>query len=270
MTKKYFKYAICASVFSFLHACSHTTPTTKIDTHGYYKVGTPYEIQGKWYHPKKEPTYLEEGVASWYGPIFHGKRTANGAKFDTNTLTAAHRTLPLPSMVRVTNLANNKSIEVMVNDRGPFAKDRIIDVSKQTAEILDFQRQGTAKVRVEFLPEKTKTLLLSMGLPSDQVEKDTSPTLFSKNDTPTLKTSFEPASQQYVQVGTFSVKENAEKIQNNLKDIGDVTLNPVQVGDKSLYRVKIGPLKDPEAAHAILKKTISKGHPDAQLVMNLK
>jgi rare lipoprotein A len=113
-----------------------------------YKVGKPYQVAGVWYYPKVQPSYDETGIASWYGAKFHGKRTANGDVFDMNKLTAAHKTLPMPTRVRVTNLENGRSLVLLVNDRGPFAHGRIIDVSRRAAQLLGFQRQGTAKVRV--------------------------------------------------------------------------------------------------------------------------
>lgn len=256
-----------------LYACSHKVPSGT-EIHGYYKVGTPYDINGKRYYPKKDPSYQEEGVASWYGPTFHGNKTANGAKFNTHTFTAAHRTLPLPSMVRVTNLNNNKTAVVMVNDRGPFSKDRIIDVSKKTAESLDFIRQGTAKVRVEFLKDETKTLLVSMGLPADEVDKNIStptPSVVAANDVPFTPVNTPSAtSQRYVQVGTFRMKENAKKIQDTLKDLGPdkTVIHPVKQGQTELYRVQLGPWRTQADAQAILEKVVDRGHAHALLVMN--
>jgi len=116
---------------------------------GIYKVGQPYQIDGTWYYPAEDWKYDETGIASWYGEQFHGKYTANGEIFDLNQLTAAHRTLPMPTVVRVTNLENGRSIEVRVNDRGPYARGRIIDMSRRAAQLLGFEGQGTAKVRVQ-------------------------------------------------------------------------------------------------------------------------
>ena len=116
---------------------------------GNYKIGNPYEIAGQWYYPAVDYEYSETGIASWYGPKFHGKRTANGEIFDQNEISAAHRTLPLPSIVRVTNLENGRSLKVRVNDRGPFAHSRIIDMSRRAAQLLGFEKKGTAKVLVE-------------------------------------------------------------------------------------------------------------------------
>lgn len=125
---------------------------------GYYKVGKPYKIFGRWYHPKEDWGYKEVGVSSWYGEDFYGKLTANGETYDMYDMTAAHRTLPMPCIVKVTNLKNGKSVKLRVNDRGPFAKERIIDVSKAASKKLGFHRQGTTKVKVEFLKKDTKKL----------------------------------------------------------------------------------------------------------------
>lgn len=118
---------------------------------GNYKIGNPYQIAGRWYVPKEDPTYDKVGTASWYGPGFHGRKTANGEVFDQRDLTAAHPTLPLPSLVEVTNLANGRRLIVRVNDRGPYAHDRIIDLSKRVAEELGFASLGTARVRVRYV-----------------------------------------------------------------------------------------------------------------------
>jgi rare lipoprotein A len=118
---------------------------------GVYKVGVPYQIGDTWYYPKEQPDYDETGIASWYGPTFYGHRTANGEVYTAQDLTAAHRTLPLPVNVRVTNLDNGKSLVVRVNDRGPFAKGRIIDLSERAAELLGYKAAGTARVRVQFV-----------------------------------------------------------------------------------------------------------------------
>jgi rare lipoprotein A len=114
-------------------------------------VGKPYKVKGKWYKPKEEPNYAKVGAASWYGDAFHGRLTANGEIYDMTHLTAAHPTMPLPSYARVTNQKNGSSIVVRVNDRGPFANGRIIDLSKRAAQLLDYTHAGVAKVKVEYL-----------------------------------------------------------------------------------------------------------------------
>ena len=118
---------------------------------GRYLVGKPYKVAGKWYKPRKVRKYTKTGYASWYGSAFHGRLTANGEVYDMNRLSAAHTTLPLPSYVRVTNLKNKRSVIVRVNDRGPFHGKRVIDLSKRTAELLDFHHHGVAKVKVEYV-----------------------------------------------------------------------------------------------------------------------
>ncbi len=118
---------------------------------GGYKVGAPYQVAGIWYVPKEDPTYDKTGIASWYGDEFHQKATANGETFDMNAVSAAHTTLPLPSMVEVTNLDNGKSLVVRVNDRGPFVGDRIIDLSHEAARQLGYDRAGLAHVRVRYV-----------------------------------------------------------------------------------------------------------------------
>lgn len=129
---------------------------------GYYKVGEPYQIKGVWYYPKEDYSYDETGIASWYGDDFHEKITANGETFNKNELTAAHPTLPMPSLARVTNLENGRSIVVRINDRGPFSGARIIDVTQRAAQLLGFEKQGTAKVRVQVLADESKAIADAM------------------------------------------------------------------------------------------------------------
>jgi rare lipoprotein A len=117
---------------------------------GIYMVGKPYTVAGHTYYPS-EKRYAAVGLASWYGDAFHGRRTSNGEIYDRDALSAAHPTMPLPSYARVTNLYNHRSIIVRVNDRGPFAADRIMDVSRRTAQALEFHAVGTARVKVEYV-----------------------------------------------------------------------------------------------------------------------
>ena len=126
-----------------------------------YKLGRPYQIAGVWYYPTFDAYYDETGIASWYGQDFHGRPTANGERYDMNELTAAHKTLPLPSRVRVTNLENGRALILRVNDRGPFVAGRIIDVSRRGAQLLGFHKEGVAKVRVEYLDLAPVTMLAS-------------------------------------------------------------------------------------------------------------
>jgi peptidoglycan lytic transglycosylase len=125
------------------------TPTAKAG--GSFKIGRPYELNGRTYVPAEDPNYRSEGIASWYGPDFHGKSTANGETFDMNGISGAHPTLPMPSYLRVTNLANGRSIIVRINDRGPYAKERVTDLSVGAARALGFYDEGLARVRIEYV-----------------------------------------------------------------------------------------------------------------------
>lgn len=147
---------LCVTMVAGLAAACASTPPSSPgriarSTGGAYKVGNPYQIGDTWYYPHEQPDYDKVGTASWYGPTFYGKQTADGELFDGNGLTAAHPTLPMPVNVRVTNLENGKSLVLRVNDRGPYAQGRIIDVSKHAAELLGFYAKGTARVRVTYL-----------------------------------------------------------------------------------------------------------------------
>ena len=119
------------------------------------KVGSDYQVKDDWYFPMHDPSYDKTGVASWYGPGMEGGRTANGEHFDQHDYTAAHPSLPIPTIVEVTNLDNGKKVNVRINDRGPFHSKRIIDLSKPAAEALDMIKTGTAHVRVRVLEKET-------------------------------------------------------------------------------------------------------------------
>lgn len=272
---------------------------------GIYKVGNPYQIDGVWYYPREEPDYDETGIASWYGPTFYGKNTANGEVYDANALTAAHRTLPMPVNVRVTNLENGKSIVVRVNDRGPYARGRIIDLSRRAAELLDVIQTGTARVRVTYLsranlegggppPSDTppeiasalpaaptaKVQVASLGLvPGAQVAPPVRRYLMPKPvpDAPVMAASEMPGDQVtrvpvpatthlYVQVGAFSKLANARILQNKLG--GGLRISALQRGGQTLYRVRTGPLNSVEDADAALSRITGAGSNDAQIVVD--
>ncbi len=156
------------------------SPSAGLPKSGIYKVGKPYQIGGVWYYPSEDFSYDETGIASWYGPGFHEKITANGEQYDQNELTAAHKTLPMPSLVRVTNLDNGRSIVVRVNDRGPYANGRIIDMSRRGAQLLGFDGVGTAKVRVQILAEESRAIVAA-------ARQGTPATILAETDGPAPK-----------------------------------------------------------------------------------
>jgi len=192
---------------------------------GHIKTGEPYRIGNRMYYPL--PTsegYDQTGIASWYGKDFHGKRTANGERYDMHALSAAHPTLPLPTLVRVTNLENGKRVVVRVNDRGPFVKNRLIDLSYSAAVVLGFASRGTARVRVETLSEKPETFAIAKS----------------------PKTNMEARPRMYVQAGAFSVKANAARLKGILQGrFQHVRIETAIRGHRQWYRVRIGPMRDP-------------------------
>ncbi len=156
----------CAETTFAVNAAKEATASSNRQQ-GIYKVGEPYQINGVWYHPAEDYNYDETGIASYYGGEqtgvnFHGRLTANGEVYDMNSLTAAHRTLPMPCLVRVTNLENGRAIVVRVNDRGPYARGRIIDMSRRAAQLLGYEGVGTARVRVQILAQESRQLKEAM------------------------------------------------------------------------------------------------------------
>ncbi len=156
-----------AALASFFVACIFAEAPASAGSPN-YTVGGPYRIIGRWYRPQASPNYDRVGVASWYGAQFHGRRTASGERFDMRALTAAHPTLPLATLVRVTNLANGRSVTVRVNDRGPYAQGRLIDLSRASARALGFEAQGTARVRVTVLTDPAPEMKSGTGLASGE------------------------------------------------------------------------------------------------------
>jgi rare lipoprotein A len=146
--------AACATAAPRPHYVVSGPPTSSAqppNPSGLHGTMAPYQVNGRWYTPHAEPGYDVVGVASWYGQQFHNHRTANGEIFDQNAVSAAHTTLPIPSIIEVTNLANNKSIRVRLNDRGPFVDGRILDLSREAAAELGYEREGVARVRIRYI-----------------------------------------------------------------------------------------------------------------------
>ena len=250
---------------------------------GIYKVGKPYKIAGEWYYPRENTKYDNIGIASWYGPKFQGRRTANGEIFDMNLLTAAHPTLPMPVMVQVTNLENGRSMKLRVNDRGPFKKNREIDLSRRAAEILGFKDKGTARVRVRYLhraPLYNQRGQLISGDESDSFvfDKPYTPTRdryvsaapITKVETKSLdgqdlpsKKSVRLKQKYYVQIGVFSRKDSAEALRQKLGQIGQVEVSELISGGRQLYRVRIGPVNSRVDANILVDDVLDNGHQDA-------
>ncbi len=244
-------------------------------------TGKPYSIAGNKFYPREDPAYDRTGVASWYGPKFHKRLTSNGEWFDMNYRSAAHTTLPLPSYAKVTNLANGRELIVRVNDRGPFVNDRIIDLSRKSAELLDFRKQGTKQVRVQYIgpaPLNDRgTHLAAMnnelqrGTPLNQMiaradgGRPTTVAAYSNNNYAAAVPA-DSNSGYFVQVAAFSDQINAHRTQARLSTIGPVVITPVDAGIGTIYRVRMGPLSNEASAQIILNQVVSAGHHDARLV----
>jgi len=270
---------------------------------GVYKVGAPYQIGDTWYYPSEQPDYDETGIASWYGPTFYGRSTANGERFDADALTAAHRTLPMPVNVRVTNLDNGKSLIVRVNDRGPFAKGRIIDLSERAASLLGYKQQGTARVRVTFVGRAD----LKGGFPSTESPEIASavqaaptgrivandlepiagaaalpaPTPTQLPSPPVRLADVAAATQPtgivttvpvpaethlYVQAGAFSSYPNAVRLQARLGS--GIQISTITQNGQKLYRLRLGPFDELGDADRALARLSSLGSNDARIVVD--
>ena len=256
-----------------------------------YKLGKPYQVAGVTYHPYHDSRFVEQGIASWYGAEFHGRHTANGEPFDMNEVTAAHKTLPLPSTVRVTNLDNGRSILVRVNDRGPFVNGRVIDLSRRAAQLLGVYGPGTAKVRVEFVefaqlygsataiarndpgPGESgptgRTESVAMVVDSSPIRRSGGLISTAEASEPAEVVLFKPRPENgmFVQVGAFASRDNADRLKGTLIDMGDALVQPINVNGRILYRVRFGPIASLDAADNLLDRLIRSGHTEARLVV---
>lgn len=302
----------CAEVNLFGHmaktATSSEEPPAGAGAAPTYKVGKPYQVGGVWYYPREDFDYDETGIASWYGPNFHAKMTANGETFDQEAVTAAHKTLPMPSVVRVTNLENGRSLVVRVNDRGPFVNGRVIDLSRRAAQLLGMEGQGTAKVRVQIMAEESRVLAGKVkpagnepqvaAAPRESVTAETLPPLGSNEPSRPVQTAsrsnggvatrataaaerveHELAAQEvenlpvratgiFVQVGSFSRHDNALRLQARLSGVGHPQIQPATVKGQTVYRVRFGPLNSVEEADRLLDTVIATGQQDAKVIVD--
>lgn len=272
---------------------------------GNFKVGKPYNVMGQTYYPKETYSYSETGIASWYGPGFHGQRTASGEVYSQKELTAAHRTLQMPSLVRVTNLGNGRSVVVRVNDRGPFSKGRVMDVSEKAAELLGMKGPGTARVRLELLSDESRALADAAKngkstkgvevaynqtgqLPEGFKGPIASDVQMSESDLSQMAQSesvpghitnghFYPnpvVEQQpvvethiFVQVGAFGQESNAQSLATRMETIAPTHVEPVTSSGRTLYRVRLGPLSTVPAADSVLAKVLASGQSDAIIIV---
>jgi len=237
--------------------------TSEEKNQAHYKVGNPYRVSGKWYYPKENPNYNEVGIASWYGSEFHDRLTANGELFDKNEVSAAHKTLPMPSIVRVKNLENGKSLLIRVNDRGPFVSDRIIDLSEEAAKRLGVYEKGTAKVRVSFDRVETAKLFSGGKPPASGVELAKYETGHSR------KTDYKPKKQSsglFIQVGSYTVHTNAKNAAKSLKGLAAIQVEKVDFPDRTFHRVKLGPFYDTNKADSVLNQVTKLGFKNAIII----
>ena len=253
-----------------------------------------YEVAGHRYIVLASAAgYRERGVASWYGPDFHGLRTATGERYDMFAMTAAHKTLPIPCYARVTNLSNGHSVVVRINDRGPFVANRIIDLSYTAAAKLDMIRNGTAFVDVEVLspanpPSGTALPVTTQAASAASVGVSSVPALTTPAeqtaDTPGTSSGIAPpantlpampppapvaAGHFYIQVGAFSQADNAQRVAKKLRDAGlehVFTLAPA--ADQALQRVRIGPIASVQQFDALIARLAALGYPGARLAQD--
>jgi rare lipoprotein A len=238
------------------------------------KIGKPYQVAGIWYYPSDDSGYDEVGLASWYGAQFHGGQTANGEQFDMDRVGAAHKTLPLPSYVEVTALDTGRKIIVRINDRGPFVTNRIIDLSRRSAQLLGIERSGVARVRVRRVdPSESDRLSLRWGRPASDRPYATPAELAALNQrfanrpaTPKAPPRVAAAvPDDAVPVGGFFIQVTAVGSRDRAEEIAELVAGRVEpVGN--LWRVRMGPYKSEAEATSALAQVQSRGYQDARLV----
>jgi rare lipoprotein A len=277
--------ALMLGALVLVAGCGTTSPSPSSTGQGavvgHYKLGAPYRIKGRLYRPEYDPAYSRVGVASWYGAAFHGLPTANGEVFDKEQITAAHPTLPLPSLVRVTNLENGRTIDVRVNDRGPFIGDRVIDLSQAAARQLGYESQGLARVKVEFLalaedargtppaPTVARAPRPTTPAPPAQIaipaDREVQVAALAVQPAAAPRTCL-PVGPQLVQIGAFAETDQASAAMAEVDGLGPVQVQPAFIGQRAVVRIRIGPVPDPGAAERVLREAVALGYTDAFLV----
>jgi rare lipoprotein A len=236
------------------------------------RVGPPYEANGRTYVPTPEPGYSETGMASWYGPQFHGQRAANGEVFDQDALTAAHPTLPLNSLVQVTNLENGREVMVRITDRGPFVGGRLIDMSRGAAQVLGFEPQGHARVHVRYLgpaPRRAEDVEAASALQMQPEEGPASllpPTPAPVSQPQIAQAPSAPVGSYYVQIGAFSDMSNVQRVRAEASAAGPVVVDTRRTtAGAELFRVRVGPWQSREEAEAARQTLASVGYGESVL-----
>lgn len=238
-----------------------------------YKIGNPYQINGQWFYPEVDYDYDEIGIASWYGPKFNGKKTANGETFDQDKVSAAHKTLPMPTIVRVINLENNKELILKINDRGPFVNGRIIDLSKEAANQLGFLNKGTAKVRVIVQEVESRRLAMNLqnNIREDQFDVKSAKTEdIQKVELDAIQpkdANITKNNKVIIQVGSFKDEKNANLLVERLKNF-NAFLQEHLIKENFFYRVRIGPFNDFGNAKKILNKLLLLGFNNSKIIPN--
>lgn len=269
-----------------------------------YKIGNPYKVAGVWYYPERDLSYDETGIGSWYGDEFAGRLTANGEIFDPNMVTAAHKTLPMPSVVRVTNLDNGKSLVVRVNDRGPFVAGRIIDLSREAARLIGYKDAGIARVRVQLLAEQSLRLeqqakegkfpdiVGGVAEPMPEITTVEQPEVSFTAVSKTRDTDYAANEEQsaidllsrsrvgevidvvpvqtsiWVQIGAFHAQSNAANVLTRVSETGAGEVAPIERNGQTLYRVRIGPINDVAMADDVLNNVFKLGFSGARIVVD--
>jgi rare lipoprotein A len=254
--------------------------TAPINSRSRYKVGSPYTIAGKRYVPVERFRHVETGRASWYGPGFHGRKTANGEIFDQHAMTAAHKTLQLPSIVRVTNIGNGRRAILRVNDRGPYHGDRIIDLSEAGAIALGFKRYGTAMVRVEVMEDASREVASKAQAGASVSALERIRARVAGDDSHRIESgpAFAPIGRDvgnasvteglaFVQAGAFGEIANARKLAAALRPYGAADITPSFEGQQRVYRVRLGPYANVQDAERALADLSANGLPRAHVVV---
>lgn len=246
----------------------------------------PYQIKGVWYHPQPHYEYEEEGIASYYGgtDIFHGRPTATGERFDMNDVSAAHKTVPLPCVAEVTNLENGRQIQLKINDRGPFIDGRIIDVSRRTAQLLGFDRKGTARVRVRTLVPESLALNgvdPSTVMPTAEIAANTPrlPDSFFEEvgdvvaESPAIMTesprqiAASGSSGIFVDVGGYGSHGEAHAHSQRINVPNNLSIAPAQTNGPKPYTVRVGPLASMSQANQVLDQLAQAGHLMSRIII---